>query len=296
MVAAAPHGALDALPDDYAAVDHELDGSENPKGSRVEIPAEVRSVIDRLAREEFDYSRSEKGRGFFGRPEPLRRHYGPTYFATLANGRRLFMFKRLGPSSGIVGIFPIVYDPVTRRATQRPPRIDWNWTEGNATQAKSVCDPRQFECRPYMQERDIDGDGQPELVFEKRAHNGTLYNAALYQHFHIGEDLELTPVLTIEARSLCEGVSDEGVWADRTFVLDGACKGRLVTRYRSYDKSSAVTELGDLELACEKPGQPFKELVRHLRSRKVGDFLTTCNESLRPIAEPPASFDQAWWK
>ena len=55
--------------------------------------------------------------------------------------------------------------------------------------------------RPYVKFEDINLDGNYEIVFKERIHNGTELNAIVHHFLHIDNDLSLVPIFRLEACS-----------------------------------------------------------------------------------------------
>ncbi|MCF7975631.1 MAG: leucine-rich repeat domain-containing protein [Phycisphaerae bacterium] len=51
---------------------------------------------------------------------------------------------------------------------------------------------------PCVDFDDLDLDGQLEIVFKERIHNGNVLNAVVHHFFHVGSDLCLVPILRLE--------------------------------------------------------------------------------------------------
>jgi len=86
----------------------------------------------------------------------------------------------------------ILHDCGTDKVTPNPPRFSGRWMEGRKNLV--LMKP------PLVNFDDLNLDGNPEVVFQERLHNGTDANAAVYRFLHIGNALSLSPIFHLETR------------------------------------------------------------------------------------------------
>jgi len=119
---------------------------EKTVGRRVEVPSKVRAVIDQVARR------------FYGDHCPEDNEcvglklYGPIFRLKAPQKRELFIFTL--NYSGAAGLYHFVmYDPVTKNVTQKPPSIDNKWIQLEYSDLK----------KPIISFEDLGQDGHHEL-------------------------------------------------------------------------------------------------------------------------------------
>ena len=55
--------------------------------------------------------------------------------------------------------------------------------------------------KPFVDFNDVNLDGDSEIVFKERIHNGTALNAVVHHFLHINSDLRLIPIFRLEKHS-----------------------------------------------------------------------------------------------
>jgi hypothetical protein len=114
------------------------------------------------------------------------------YRVSLPKHRELFVAE-IYVGLGVGYFYLIVHDPTTGAATRNPPRIGAKYP-----QSFGAGDP--LVTKPFVSTADLFHNHQPQIVFEERVHNGTMYNAVVYHYFDIRPDLSLIRVLARETR------------------------------------------------------------------------------------------------
>jgi len=169
-----------------ATADNDLYFDENPPGEIVDVPSMVQSVFFNITRRAFmDYLGKCKGLDECGNIT-LEQFYGPILRITESQNRFLYIF-----TLGWVGrnyYYFVMYDKALDIISREPQSVPAQWVE------LGLLD------EPIVSFDDLDQDGQNELVFEERVHNGTTYNAAVYHYFRIGTDLSLNQIFWLETR------------------------------------------------------------------------------------------------
>ncbi len=160
----------------------------------------------------------------------------------------------------------LVHDTATHHVTVEPARIDTCWMQR---------DDDLLE-RPLVSFEDLDGDSSPELVIEKRVHNGTMVNRVRYSYFHIGEDLSLIPVWSRETRE--PDISRGKFWISRRLEKSGSGEIVLHVDVRAWDSGCVVRDLGLARYTSTHPGAPFvmrsrETFLEELRGFRVEDLL-----------------------
>jgi hypothetical protein len=257
----------EALPSKLVAVspqDNDLDPNGDPVGPTTRLPASVGEVCRTLAEdavknwtqvcqdgEECDVDVAD----FFG---PIVRLKSP-------DQRELYVFKRTY-LFGASFYFFILYDPKTERATASPPSIYRKWMDGDGGAPLE---------KPIVKFHDFDGDGRVELIVQERVHNGTMYNAVIYHHFHIGTDLSLRRILAIETRLFDLFTESERGVIERTPRLLSPFEVKLEVELKRAHPIKSVESLGEVISKRSDLDSPFQVAERHVGNARYADFLVT---------------------
>jgi hypothetical protein len=119
------------------------------------------------------------------------------------------------------------------------------------------------------------------VVVEERAHNGNVYNAAVYRYFDIGPDLKLTNVLALETRVLDPFPPSDGKLM-RTLTRIDATHQRIDQVY--VDGKKRISG-GYAILASEGPGRPFHVAERHGIKKTVSPAFEISSSTLISLSE-----------
>ena len=130
--------------------------------------------------------------------------------------------------------------------------------------------------RPYIALGDLRNDGHKQIVIEERGHNGTIYNAAVYRYFDLGDDLTLTNVLALEARAY-DPFFDGDASIERTLTPIDATHVRIDQTYVSGKKRISG---GYAVLESTGRGKPYRVRERHGLDKRVSPHFELCNDSL----------------
>jgi hypothetical protein len=163
--------------------DIRLSGDRRSAGTSVETPPKVLAAIlaasaDWIARVDREMASDLTCEYVFPR---LHRVSAP-------QGRNLYVAEVQLSLAGSY-FYLLLYDPNRDDVTPRPAAIWAKWTGADGL----------LEA-PFVTFADLLQDGHRQIVFQERAHNGTMYNAVIYHYFDVGPDLALTRVLARETR------------------------------------------------------------------------------------------------
>jgi hypothetical protein len=117
-----------------------------------------------------------------------------------------------------------------------------------------------------------------QIVVEQRVHNGTMYNAVVYNYFEIGSDLSLTRILAFEQRAYAIGAR-EGLIV-RTLERAGPNRLRLASVLKLDAPPHRQQDLGFAILESSGPGVPFEVKQRHPNSGGSAAILVTYSGEL----------------
>jgi hypothetical protein len=167
--------------------------------------------------------------------------------------------------SGIEYFVLILYDPATNALTTNPPRIaatstqDFGWKDA-------------LLAPPLISFASLGGNHR-QVVFEQRVHNGTVYNAVVYNYFEVGPNLSLDRILALEERALSIG-RHEGLII-RNLHQMGPMELRLDTFLQAAGKGGERRQLGYVILSRPVLGVPFRVKERHAIDPADSSILVT---------------------
>jgi hypothetical protein len=247
--------------------DIRLAGDDRARGKPVVVPTVVISRLQTAAT--FLLSRLPAGTAEGLKCEDLFPH---TYRISLAHRRQLFVAE-INAGMGISYFYFIAHDPHTGAATRTPPCVG-----ARSSQDFGAKDPLME--KPFVSSADLFQNGHPQIVFQERVHNGTLYNAVIYHYFDIGPELALTRVLARETR--LAALEPEGAIYIRELTRLTPNRLRLDTFELPRIDAAQRREMGYAILDSPGPGVPFHVAERHPKNPAIFDCLITCQD------EPPA--------
>jgi hypothetical protein len=170
----------------------------------------------------------------------------------------------------------IVYDPASGKATPKPAYVNLKWAGSKDRLLK----------KPYVATADLRGDGRWQIVVEERAHNGTLYNAAVYRYFDIAPDLALTNVMALEARTVDPLSNGEAMVLRTMTTLDA----RHLRIDQSYATGKKKISGGYAILESTGPGVPYRVAERHGIEKAVSPHFTMSDATLITMSEEDDEF------
>jgi hypothetical protein len=250
--------------------DVRLDDDKRPPGQSGKIPDQVLSKIRTLAAQAL--RKIEAPDPYPGECEDL---YGKIFRISTAPGLYLYAAE-ISPVSPIKLLFLILFDPATGALTKDPPRI-----EMKSTQIFGWKDPLLRQ--PLISLAGLPINQSRQIVVEERVHNGTMYNAVVYNYFEVGPDLSLTRVLAFEPRAYSIG-KQEGLIV-RTLQSIGPNQQRLESSLETNAAPHQRQDLGYVILERAGPGHPFQVKERHPKSRNNDSILVTYSGAMNPGAD-----------
>jgi len=176
-----------------ARADNDLLLTSDDRGSRAALPLEIEERIRGFLETKYsEYAARGGDDGIFIRLGQMCRTVTRVAFP---DGRILFApFVSFG--CGDDSLFFFVYDPDSDAVTSEPPSLHVGWM----TDGRGILD--SLLERPIVRFEDTTGDGRSELIVKRRAHNGTMVNAVVEWHYHVGSDAKLTEILALETLTL----------------------------------------------------------------------------------------------
>jgi hypothetical protein len=127
----------------------------------------------------------------------------------------------------------------------------------------------QLLSKPFVSFKEV--NGKKIVIIETYAHNGSAYNATTYRYFMIGKNLELEPMLTLEARALWgfgDDPSSTGTLIRELKFIDD--KTATITTYlQPYTECSPRRLIGSVKIGTSSNDISFKVLEKS----KVDDNL-----------------------
>jgi hypothetical protein len=255
--AAKPVPAADASPDPstchpraLATSDNDirLDHDDRPPGKPVAIAAPVIERLQTAARSLL--AQVPPGTADGMTCDDLFPHI---YRISVPEHRELFVAE-IYVGVGIGYFYLIVHDSMTGAVTRDPPRIG-----AKSPQTFGAAD--RLVKKPFVSTADLFGNHQPQIVFEERVHNGTMYNAVVYHYFDVRPDLGLTRVLAHETRLMA--LQPDGAIFIRELTPLNPTHLRLDTFELLSPDAAQRKEMGYVILESPGPGTPFRVVERH---------------------------------
>lgn len=203
---------------------------------------------------------------------PKADHYGPIFRIDApgpTNRHRVYAF-RLRTVMSFFHFVILVHDTRTDRVTATPARFSMRW----AARRKRWGLVRQ----PLVQFDDLDLDGRPEVVFQKREHNGTMVNSAVYHYLRVDTDLSLKRVFERETRLVDLYAEGEG-YINRTIEKLAPGRIRLTSLLVTHPFDTTGELAGTVILEQRKRGEPFRVVSRQVRlPRYKGLLVNVCGD------------------
>lgn len=196
--------------------------------------------------------------------------YGRIYALKTPTKNQAYVFV-LNALSGVTQYYFVLYNPDTHKATDKPISIYGKWLDGFYADN----DVALLE-RPFVSFTQI--SGKPVLKVEDYGHNGTLYNAALYRYFQMGDDLSLTPVLAVEERSLWPGdIYGFNGMITRKLEFTGQHTARISAYFVSDTGDKTPRLLGMVDI--ENADGPFHIVKKTVVDKRFDPGLLTLSET-----------------
>lgn len=228
--------------------DNDIDVSDNLKGSKTIIPEKVKAVITNVI-DYYEKSAAKATKVSKGE-EAFKCFYGPVFYIKSLNYLDLYVL-RVFETPGLTVYLPILYNPATGQITKDPPGINGSYMYEGCGLLK----------KPIVYFDSIDTSDKKDLVFQERTHNGTMYNAVVYNYFHINDDLSLTTDLALETR--LKDIDDDGLVV-RTIKVKRKNYLKILVTSEALDKKPI--DIGYLELGRGTDEKPFT-----IKTEKVFD-------------------------
>ena len=243
--------------------DIRLDDDRRASGVRVRMPAPVLERVRAAAAAVASHLDSE-----ITAELTCREVFKPIYRISGYGRLQLFVAEARFSVAGI-HFFLILYDPASGAVTTAPARVFAKWTEGFGSRDSLLR-------RPLVTSSHLPG-ARPQVVFEERVHNGTVYNGVIYHYLDIGPRLQLTPALALETRVL--DLADERSQYIRTVRRIGPNRLRLEL-YRTRG-AGGRERLGNAILERPGPGHSFHVMTRRIAPGFNKNALVTFCDSSR---------------
>lgn len=160
---------------------------EDADSKRVKLPGPVRKKVCEVTLRRF------LGEFYEGiKPQKYSGLFGPVFCIRIPDRENLLLYvyiiNGIGTDSDTMCL--IVHDCDSGRVSPHPVCFSGRWMYG--------CWPGVPIGKPFVDFNDLNLDGNSEIVFKERIHNGTDLNAVVHHFIHINSDLRLIPVLRLE--------------------------------------------------------------------------------------------------
>lgn len=235
---------------------------DTPNGQVSQLPAPVVSRIRALVK-----TSMERWKGY-GDPDfkltgadflgPIQRFATPYRF-------HLYVFRLRQPFGKDYYYF-YLYNSETNTVTKAPPSIYAKWM--------NMVEPSVTE-NPIVSFRDLDGDGNKELVVQERVHNGTMYNAIVYHDFRVRPDLTLQRMLALESQLVDLYTENEDGIIIRTTETISLNELRLIATLEGRSNTIRTERLGEAILRRAGPERPYEVVSRRVFNEKYRELIVS---------------------
>lgn len=238
----------------------------------VPLPGPVREKICQVTLENFLNT-------FYEGIEPQKYSglFGPVFRIRIPESDSLHLYVYVLKGIGVVSdtFCLILHDIQTDKVTEEPRCFYGRWMYGRW--------PWIPIGKPFVGFDDLNLDGNPEVVFKERIHNGTVLNAIVHHFLHIGGDLSLVPIFRLEARS-SHDFFNEGRPGYLVRTIEKLKPNRILLSVTvSADPfESGSKKIGSVILESSGPSSPFeaKQKVMHPDRQHSGRWHVTYEKLL----------------
>ncbi len=240
---------------------------EDKDNKRVKLPEPVRKKMCQVTLKKFlgtfyEGIKPQKYSGLFGpvfRIQVPEREYLHLY---------VYIMNGIGTDSDIICL--ILHDCHTNEVTPKPVCFSGQWMYGRWSAIPIK--------KPFVDFNDLNLDGNPEVVFKERIHNGTALNAIVHHFLHIGSDLSLTPIFRLEALSC--GYDGRAGYLIRT--IEKPEPNQILVRVSANRFKEGEKNIGYVVFESLDASSPFtvKEQVMYLKEEDVGRWYGTYEKLL----------------
>lgn len=230
---------------------------EDKDSKRVNLPEPVRKKMCQVTLKMF------LGTFYEGiKPQKYSGLFGPVFYINVPEREYLHLYvyiiKGIGTYSDVFCL--ILHDCHAGEVTPNPVCFSGQWMYG--------CWPAIPTSKPFVDFDDLNLDGNPEVVFKERIHNGTALNAIVHHFLHIGGDLSLTPIFRLEALSC--GYDGRAGYLIRT--IEKPEPNQILVRVSANPLREGEKKVGYVFLESRNVSSPFvwKEKVIYLENEDSG--------------------------
>ena len=209
-------------------------------------------------------------------PQKYSGLFGPVFHIRIPKHQclRLYVYVMKGIGTESDTFCLILYNSLTDEATSKPVCFSGRWMYGNW--------PWIPIKKPFVDFNDLNLDGNPEIVFKERIHNGTELNAIVHHFLHVGSDPSLTPIFRLEKRSYHHCFNDRFVTAKPGYIIRTIEKqktNRILVRVSISEDplTEGKMKVGHVVLESINASLPFEvqEKVMYLKEEDVGRWYGT---------------------
>ncbi|MBU0489230.1 MAG: hypothetical protein KKD31_14890 [Bacteroidetes bacterium] len=247
--------------------DNDISISADSTGGKVELPEIVINCVQNLLVNCYlEYGLDENETYY-----KLKDLYKITYMLTFSGGLQLFVTVVEHPLSFDM-YYLILFDPLTNKITKEPFEIDgryMNWSD-------EFC----LIKKPYVTFTDIDSDNQEEVIFQRRAHNGNVYNAVQYLYLSFNTYLNFKNVFVLETM-LLEPFKDNPDFIIREIELLEGKKIKVTSKLQRRKSLEPIGEIGFVIYEYDNTDSCYKVIEFELiddRGRYTKDILIPFSE------------------
>lgn len=246
--------------------DNDFAADGDVKGTAVSVPQEVLLKINLIA--EKDLKQWIEFEGAAPGASPKEDFMGPIYKVSAPKNREVFVFRSRWPTGGDCFYF-IIYDPKSKRCSKKPAYIYAKWMDGDWGGHLTL---------PLIRFKDIDRDGEPEMVIQERVHNGTVYNAVLYHFYRINTDLNTTHIFAYETDLFDFRSEDENDRINRQIIALGNGCIRVDVFVEKPGQKTARKKVGEYTMIRSGKSTGYKIIKKVCLDEKYAWLLVTGGE------------------
>lgn len=230
------------------------------------LPAEVAASIHKIVQDGYHgYIEIVKEHG--GRYLPMAALYGPVFRLKAPNALNLYVFTLYPLGHHVTWgewYYFLLFDPGSRKVTRNPFSMPTSFKQSS------------LFCEPLVHFLDVNLDGRPELVIERTARNGTMYDAAIYHYFHVTEDMDLKLLMALEAR-VVDLFSGESGLVVRTFECLGKNRIKIDVHLQDPAGTPHHPRVGTAILEAKDRTSAFQVVEKNIRAARYAGALLTAS-------------------
>ena len=229
----------------------------------VPLPGPVRDKICETTLREFFSNFYETVK-----PKKYSELFGPVFRIDVPGREHLHLYVyKLHTIMHYYDFVLLVHDSRTDKVTQEPCCFSGRWMYGRWSWIPIG--------KPLIDFDDLNLDGNAEVVFKERVHNGTELNAIVHHFLDIGGDLSLVPIFRLEALSYHDFFNEgRPGYLVRTIEKPRPNRISVSVMVSPYPFEAPSKKIGRVILESSGPSSPFavKQKVMQITEKDAGPW------------------------